>query len=260
MTLNNLFDVAGKVAVVTGGSSGIGAMMAQGLLENGAKVYITARKADRLHAAAEELSKFGECIAIPGDMSSVEGIEAFVAEVSRRESKIDILINNAGANWGAPIEDFPESGWDKVMDINIKSIFFSIQKFLPLLKAAGTAEDPARVINIASINGIRNSGMPTYAYSASKSGVIHLTEHLATDLASSNVNVNAIAPGLFPSNMTKQIVENDGMTTAAIARIPRGRMGKPEDIAGTAIFLSSQASAWVTGHTIVLDGGMIATA
>ena len=260
MTLNNLFDVAGKVAVVTGGSSGIGAMMAQGLLENGAKVYITARKADRLHAAAEELSKFGECIAIPGDMSSVEGIEAFVAEVSSRESKIDILINNAGANWGAPIEDFPESGWDKVMDINIKSIFFSIQKFLPLLKAAGTAEDPARVINIASINGIRNSGMPTYAYSASKSGVIHLTEHLATDLASSNVNVNAIAPGLFPSNMTKQIVENDGMTTAAIARIPRGRMGKPEDIAGTAIFLSSQASAWVTGHTIVLDGGMIATA
>ena len=260
MTLNNLFDVAGKVAVVTGGSSGIGAMMAQGLLENGAKVYITARKADRLHAAAEELSKFGECIAIPGDMSSVEGIEAFAAEVSSRESKIDILINNAGANWGAPIEDFPESGWDKVMDINIKSIFFSIQKFLPLLKAAGTAEDPARVINIASINGIRNSGMPTYAYSASKSGVIHLTEHLATDLASSNVNVNAIAPGLFPSNMTKQIVENDGMTTAAIARIPRGRMGKPEDIAGTAIFLSSQASAWVTGHTIVLDGGMIATA
>jgi NAD(P)-dependent dehydrogenase (short-subunit alcohol dehydrogenase family) len=260
MTLNNLFDVAGKVAVVTGGSSGIGAMMAQGLLENGAKVYITARKADRLHAAAEELSKFGECITIPGDMSSVEGIEAFVAEVSSRESKIDILINNAGANWAAPIADFPEVGWDKVMDINIKSIFFSIQKFLPLLKAAGTAEDPARVINIASINGIRNSGMPTYAYSASKSGVIHLTEHLATDLASSNVNVNAIAPGLFPSNMTKQIVENDGMTTAAIARIPRGRMGKPEDIAGTAIFLSSQASAWVTGHTIVLDGGMIATA
>lgn len=260
MTLNNLFDVAGKVAVVTGGSSGIGAMMAQGLLENGAKVYITARKADRLHAAAEELSKFGECIAIPGDMSSVEGIEAFVAEVSSRESKIDILINNAGANWAAPIADFPEVGWDKVMDINIKSIFFSIQKFLTLLKAAGTAEDPARVINIASINGIRNSGMPTYAYSASKSGVIHLTEHLATDLASSNVNVNAIAPGLFPSNMTKQIVENDGMTTAAIARIPRGRMGKPEDIAGTAIFLSSQASAWVTGHTIVLDGGMIATA
>ncbi|NNE50397.1 MAG: glucose 1-dehydrogenase [Altererythrobacter sp.] len=260
MTLNNLFDVAGKVAVVTGGSSGIGAMMAQGLLENGAKVYITARKADRLMAAAEELSKFGECSAIPGDMSSVEGIEAFVAEVSSHESKVDILINNAGANWAAPIADFPEVGWDKVMDINIKSIFFAIQKFLPLLKAAGTADDPARVINIASINGIRNSGMPTYAYSASKSGVIHLTEHLATDLASQNINVNAIAPGLFPSNMTKQIVENDGMTTAAIARIPRGRMGKPEDIAGTAIFLSSAASAWLTGQAIVLDGGMISTA
>lgn len=260
MALNNLFDVAGKVAVVTGGSSGIGAMMAQGLLENGAKVYITARKADRLMAAAEELSKFGECIAIPGDMSSVEGIEAFVAEVSSHESKIDILINNAGANWAAPIADFPEVGWDKVMDINIKSIFFAIQKFLPLLKAAGSTDDPARVINIASINGIRNSGMQTYAYSASKSGVIHLTEHLATDLASSNINVNAIAPGLFPSNMTKQIVENDGMTKAAVARIPRGRMGKPEDIAGTAIFLSSTASSWLTGQTIVLDGGMISTA
>ena len=146
------------------------------------------------------------------------------------------------------------------MDINIKSIFFTTQKFIPLLKAAGTAENPARVINIASINGIRNSGMPTYAYSASKSGVIHLTEHLATDLAASNVNVNAIAPGLFPSDMTKQIVENDGMVDAVVKQIPRGRMGQPEDIAGTAIYLSSRASAWLTGKTIALDGGMISTA
>jgi NAD(P)-dependent dehydrogenase (short-subunit alcohol dehydrogenase family) len=163
MTMQSLFDVSGKVAVVSGGSSGIGAMMARGLLENGAKVYVTARKAERLMAMAEELSGFGECIAIPGDMSKVEGIEALVAEISKHESKIDILINNAGANWSAPIEDFPEKGWDKVMDINIKSIFFTTQKFLPLLKAAGSMEQPARVINIASINGIRNSGMPTYA-------------------------------------------------------------------------------------------------
>ncbi|KWV92843.1 glucose 1-dehydrogenase [Erythrobacter sp. YT30] len=258
--MKNLFDVSGKTAVVTGGSSGIGAMMAKGLLSNGAKAYITARKLERLEAMAEELSQYGECVAIQADMSKVEGIEAFVEEVSKHEDSIDILINNAGANWAAPLEQFPEKGWDKVMDINIKSVFFTTQKFIPLLKAAGTSESPARVINIASINGIRNSGMPTYAYSASKSGVIHLTEHLATDLASSNINVNAIAPGLFPSDMTKQIVENDGMADAAIKQIPRGRMGQPEDIAGTAIYLSSRASAWLTGKTIALDGGMISTA
>ena len=260
MTMKTLFDVAGKIAVVTGGSSGIGAMMARGLLENGAKVYITARKAERLMAMADELSEFGECIAIPSDMSSVEGIASFVAEISKHESKVDILINNAGAAWSAPIEDFPEKGWDKVMDINIKSVFFAIQKFLPLLKAAGNTDKPARVINIASINGLRNSGMTTYSYTASKSGVILLTEHLATDLASQGINVNAIAPGFFPSNMTKYVVENDDRTEEALSKIPRGRMGKPEDIAGTAIFLCSPASSWITGETIVLDGGMVATA
>lgn len=260
MTMKTLFGVDGKVALVSGGSSGIGAMMAQGLLENGAKVYITARKEEALMAKAAELSQYGECIAIPSDLSKVEGIEALVAAISAREDKIDILINNAGANWSVPIEDFPEKGWDKVMDINIKSIFFAVQKFIPLLKASGTADEPARVINIASINGIRNSGMPTYAYTASKSAVIQLTEHLATDLAHYNINVNAIAPGLFPSNMTKQIVENDGMTKMAISQIPRGRMGAPSDIAGTALYLCSRASSWMIGQTLVLDGGMISKA
>ncbi|MEM7780364.1 MAG: glucose 1-dehydrogenase [Pseudomonadota bacterium] len=258
--MQSLFDVTGKVAVVSGGSSGIGAMMARGLLENGAKVYISARKAERLEAKAAELSQYGECIAVQADMSKVEGIEALVTEISKHEDKIDILINNAGANWMAPLDAFPEKGWDKVMDINIKSIFFATQKFLPLLRAAGSPAEPARVINIASINGIRNSGMPTYAYSASKSGVIHLTEHLGVELASSGVNVNAIAPGLFPSDMTKELVDNEAMTKSVLARIPRGRMGKPEDIAGTAIFLASPASSWITGQTVVLDGGMIATA
>lgn len=258
MSMTSLFDVSGKIAVVTGGSSGIGAMMARGLLENGVKVYITARKADRLQAKAEELSEFGECIAIPSDLSNVEGIESFAAEVAKHESKIDILINNAGTNWFAPIESFPEKGWDKVMDINIKSIFFATQKFLPLLKAAGTQDGPARVVNIASINGIRNSGMQSYAYSASKSGVLHLTEHLATDLAPYHVNVNAIAPGLFPSDMTKELVENDEMTKMALKQIPRGRLGEPGDIAGTALYLCSPASSWMTGQAIVLDGGMIA--
>ncbi|MEM1051571.1 MAG: glucose 1-dehydrogenase [Pseudomonadota bacterium] len=258
--MTSLFKVEGKIAVVTGGSSGIGAMMAQGLLENGARVYITARKAERLMAKQQELSRFGECIAIPADLSTVEGIEALVAQISEREQHIDILINNAGANWSAPIEQFPEKGWDKVMDINIKSIFFSTQKFLPLLKGSGSQDDPARVVNIASINGIRNSGMPTYAYSASKSAVIHLTEHLATDLARHHINVNAIAPGFFPSNMTKAIVENEEMTKAAVAQIPRGRPGKPEDIAGTALYLCAPASAWMIGQSLVLDGGMISTA
>ncbi len=258
--MKNLFGVSGKTAVVTGGSSGIGAMMARGLLENSAKVYITARKEERLNAMAKELSQYGDVVAIAADMSNLEGIEAFVAAVSAKENKLDILINNAGANWAAPIDQFPEGGWDKVMDINIKSIFFTTQKFIPLMKAAGTDENPARVINIASINGIRNSAMPTYAYSASKSAVIHLTTHLATDMAHWNINVNAIAPGFFPSNMTKQIVENEEMTKMAIAQIPRGRAGKPEDIAGTALYLCSEASLWLIGQTIPLDGGMISKA
>ncbi len=255
--MTNLFSVAGKTVIISGGSSGIGAMMAKGFLEGGAKVYITARKIERLNAAAEALSEYGECIAIPGDMSTVAGIEAFVGALSEKEDHIDILINNAGANWVAPIESFPEAGWDKVMDVNLKSIFFMTQKCLPLL-SKGTAEDPARIINIASIHGISNPQIASYSYSASKSAVIHLTKHLATDLARKKINVNGIAPGFFPSNMTKALTENEEMKKMALAQIPRRRPGEPEDIAGTAIYLSSRASAWVCGHTIVLDGGMTA--
>lgn len=255
--MKNLFSVEGKTVVITGGSSGIGAMMAQGYLEGGAKVYITARKAERLMKKAGELSAFGECIAIPGDMSTVEGIEAFVKILSSHEDHIDVLVNNAGANWIAPIEGFPEAGWDKVMDINIKSIFFMTQKCLPLLNK-GTKDDPARIINTASIHGLSNPGMPAYAYSASKSGVIHLTKHLASDLARKNINVNGIAPGLFPSDMTKELTNNEQMTKMVLSSIPRGRMGTPEDIAGTAIYLSTRASAWVCGHIVTLDGGMVA--
>ena len=253
-----LFDVSGKTALVTGGSSGIGAMIAHGFVENGVKTYISARKEGPLMEKAEELSKIGECIPVQADLSSVEGIEHLVAEVSAREKHIDILINNAGANWVVPFEEFPEAGWDKVMSINIKSIFFMTQKALPLLRANASADDPARVINTASIHGFDNPGMPAYAYSSSKSGVIHLTRHLATDLAKDNINVNAIAPGFFPSNMTKEMVNNDAIYKHAVGMIPRGRPGEPEDIAGTAIYLSSRAGAWVDGHTIVLDGGQIA--
>ena len=255
--MTNLVSVQDKVAIVTGGSSGIGAMMAKGLLEGGAKVYITARKAERLMAKAEELSQYGECIGIPGDMSTLAGIEAFVGAVSEQESHIDILINNAGANWIAPIDGFPEKGWDKVMDINVKSMFFMTQKCLPLL-SKGTAQDPARVILISSIHGLSNPGMPAYAYSASKAGCAHLTRHLATDLAGRNINVNGIAPGLFPTNMTKDISENEAMQKMIVGKIPRGRVGDADDIAGTALYLCSRASAWMCGHTMVLDGGMTA--
>jgi len=258
--MKNLFDVSGKIAVVSGGSSGIGYMMAQGLLENGAKVYITARKIGQLEEAQKSLSEFGDCVAIPSDLSTIKGIEGFVAELSKHETKLDILINNAGAVWAAPVDSFPEEGWDKVMDINVKGLFFMTQKCLPLLKAAGTSEERARIINIASINGIRNSGMPTYSYTASKSAVVNLTTHLATDLIGDNILVNAIAPGYFPSKMTKSITENEAMTKYALTKIPSGRMGTPEDIAGTALYLSSRASAFMVGRTLVVDGGQIATA
>lgn len=256
--MKDLFDISGKTAIVTGGSSGIGAMIARGFVENGVKTYISARKDGPLMAKAEELSEYGTCIPVQADLSTVDGIERFVAQVSEQEDHVDILINNAGANWVVPIDDFPENGWDKVMTINIKSMFFMTQKCLPLLRKNGTPEDPARIVNIASIHGFDNPGMPAYAYSASKSGVIHLTKHLATDLAKDKINVNAIAPGFFPSNMTKAAVDNDEIYKMAVAQIPRGRAGEPEDIAGTAIFLTSRAGAWVDGHTIVLDGGAIA--
>ncbi len=257
--MKDLFSIQGKTAVITGGSSGIGAMMTQGFLESGAKVYITARKAERLFAAAEAFSEFGECIAIQSDLSTMEGLMGFAAALAERETQLDVLINNAGTVWAEPLDDFPEQGWDKVMDINLKSVFFLTQKLLPQLRAAGTADDPARVINIASVNGITNPRLPNYSYSASKAGVIQLTRHLAADLAPQHINVNGIAPGLFPSNMTPELMRRIGEEVSP-QHIPCGRVGALEDAAGTAIYLSARASAWVCGHTIVLDGGSVAIA
>ena len=256
--MQDLFSIAGKVAVVTGGSRGIGRMIATGFLQNGVRTYITSRNIVELEACAQELSEYGDCIAIQSDLSSMEGVEAFAREIRQREDRIDILVNNAGASWAAPLDDYPESGWDKVMNLNLKSLFFLTQKMLPALRASGSPEDPARVINIASINGLANPGMPTYAYSSSKAAVIHLTRHLASDLARDNINVNGIAPGFFPSKMTAGLL--DKFEEEMLRRIPRGRLGQPEDMAGTAIYLSSRAAAWVVGQTVVLDGGMIAAA
>ena len=255
--MKNLFSVQGKVAVVTGGSRGIGAMIAKGFVENGVKTYITARNAEALQATADELSEHGECIAIASNLSTMEGLTAFAGEIAQREKELHILINNAGATWGASIDEFPESGWDKVMDLNVKSIFFLTQQLLPLLRAAGTAEDPARIINIGSMNGTTHPHMNNYSYSASKAAVHHLTRHLGGDLAADNINVNGIAPGFFPSKMTAHMLEHEAEMSKGI---PRGRIGSPEDAAGTALYLCSRASAWVVGHTVALDGGSVAIA
>jgi NAD(P)-dependent dehydrogenase (short-subunit alcohol dehydrogenase family) len=252
-----LFNVSGKVAVVTGGSRGIGRMIAQGFVENGVRTYITARKEAELKATAEALSESGECIAVPSNLLSMEGVSAFAAAIAEREEKVDILVNNAGVAWGASIDEFPENGWDKVMDLNVKSLFLLTQKLLPQLRAAGSAADPARVINIGSINGLTYAPLQNYSYTASKAAVHHLSRQMATDLAPDFVNVNVIAPGFFPSSMTAHLLERE----EELARdIPRGRLGTPEDAAGAAIFLSSRASAFVTGNVLVLDGGQAAAA
>ena len=257
--MKNLFSVTGKVAVVTGGSTGIGAMIARGFVENGVKTYITARKLEQLEATAAALSEIGECIAIQSDLSTTEGVNGFADAVLAHEDKIDILINNAGATWGAPIDEFPENGWDKVMDLNVKSIFFLTQRFLPALRAAGNADSPARVVNIASINGIAHPHMPNYSYSASKAAVNQLTRHMPADQGPEHINVNGIAPGFFPSKMTAHLLAEDADTTD-MSGAPIARLGKPEDAAGTAIYLCSEGSNYLCGHTIVMDGGVIAQA
>lgn len=255
--MKNLFSLEGKTAVVTGGSRGIGAMIARGFVENGVKTYITARNEEVLQATADKLGAYGECIAIPSNLSTLEGVCAFADEIKERESALHILINNAGATWGASIDEFPEGGWDKVMDLNVKSIFFLTQQLLPLLRLAASAEDPARIVNIGSMNGTTHPHMNNYSYSASKAAVHHLTRHLGGDLAADNINVNGIAPGFFPSKMTAHMLEHE----AEMAKgIPRGRIGKAEDAAGTAIYLCSPASAWVVGHMVALDGGSVAIA
>ena len=264
LTTNDLFSVSGKVVLVTGGSRGIGEMIAAGFLANGAKVYISSRKADVCAATAARLSQEygGECIAIPADLSGLEGIDALTAELTSRESHLDVLVNNAGASWGAPIDEFPEVGWDKVMDTNVKGVFFVTQRMLPLLEAGATAEDPARVINIGSVDGIRTPSFDTVSYGPSKAAVHALTSQLAGKLVRRNIILNAIAPGPFPTWMLSTGVgtggDVDGTDWEAIGRtMPRGRVGTPEDIAGLAIFLASRAGAFTVGAVITCDGGIV---
>ena len=253
----DLFNVSNKVVVVTGGSRGIGEMITSGFLANKSKVYITARKEEALIKKAEELSQKYDCECIPvnGDISNIEGIDALVKFLNDAEPDgIDYLINNAGAAWGANYDDFPESGWDKVIDLNLKTPFFLTQKLTPLLEKKGTAEDPSRVVNIASIDGLHVPLMETYSYTASKSGIIHLTKHLAKTLVSRNIIVNAIAPGPFDSHMLGKAVNFDYSFIAE--SVPRKRIGSPEDIAGLCMYLCSRAGAYTIGETITCDGGL----
>jgi NAD(P)-dependent dehydrogenase (short-subunit alcohol dehydrogenase family) len=252
----DLFSVTGKVAVVTGGSRGIGAMIATGLVRAGCRVYITARKKDACDAKAAELSALGECVSVPLDLAAPGGVDDFVRVVSEREERLHILVNNAGATWGAPLADYPLEAFDKMWNINVKALFALTVRSLPLLRAAAATEDPARVINIGSIDGLGVPAMETYAYSTTKAGVHMLTRHLASRLAAESITVNAIAPGPFDSKMMAFALD-DPQTRAAIAgNVPLGRIGEPDDMAGTVIFLASRAGRYLTGAVIPVDGGL----
>jgi NAD(P)-dependent dehydrogenase (short-subunit alcohol dehydrogenase family) len=250
--VESLFDVSGKVVVVTGGSRGIGRMIAQGFVQNGARVYVSSRKPEACEQVAHELSEFGACAAIPADVARAEGWMAVVEGMTNHEGYIDVLVNNAGATWGAPLEEYPIGGWDKVYDLNVRGLFFLVQKALHLLRKSPL--QPARIINIASINGLAPSDNDVFAYSSSKAAVIMLTRQLAKHLAKENILVNAVAPGPFQTDMMKQTLAAKGDEYLSLC--PLGRLGRPADIAGVAIFLAADASAYLTGAVIPCDGGL----
>ncbi|HVL80580.1 MAG TPA: SDR family oxidoreductase [Actinomycetota bacterium] len=249
--MSDLFSIEGKTAVVTGGSRGIGLMIARGFTEAGAKVYISSRKADVCDEVAAELG----CGSIPADLSNDEGVEHLARELQAREGSVHILVNNAGNAWGAPFDEFPMHAFDRVWNLNVKAPFHLTRLLRPQLRAAASDRDPARVINIGSIDGIHVPMMDNFSYSASKAAIHQLTRHMAKELVQDNITVNAIAPGLFPSQMTKWAFSDESVGEAIRTSIPIGRHGEPEDMAGTAIYLSSKAGAFVTGAVVVVDGG-----
>ena len=252
---SDLFDVSGRTCLVTGGTRGIGLDMARVLCANGATVIVTSRKAGAVEEAVAELSQLGTAQGIASDLGTVEGVESLTAFVQERTDKLDVLVNNAGATWGGTLGDFPEAGWDKVMDVNLKGPFFLTQALLPLLTASGSKERPAKIVNVASVEGMRAGAMETYSYGASKAALIHLTEHLALQLAGRGVTVNAIAPGPFATKMMKGTLEMAGEDTVA-GMVPLKRLGKPEDVYAVTLLLASAASDYMTGSTIPLGGGL----
>lgn len=266
MKLQELFSVAGKIVLVTGGSRGIGEMIAAGFVANGAKVYISSRKAQACDGTASRLSETygGECISLPADLSGLEGVNALAAAIGDREDRLDVLVNNAGVSWGAPLAEFPEKGWDKVMDTNVKGPFFLIQALMPMLRAGADAGAPARIINIGSIDGLRAPEWDTFSYGPSKAAIHSLTRQLGRKLAKERILVNAIAPGPYPTWMLSTGVGGGGDVDntdwdAVAAMAPAKRVGTPEDIAGLAIFLASRAGEFTVGEVITSDGGMLFT-
>jgi NAD(P)-dependent dehydrogenase (short-subunit alcohol dehydrogenase family) len=251
-----LFDVSGKTALVTGGSRGIGLMIARGLVQAGARVVVSSRKSADVTAAARSLSEHGDCVAIPGDVSSPEGAAELASATLSRFPALDILVNNAGVTWGAPLEEFPAGGWDRAMHTNVEGMFHLTVGLLPGLRAGAEPEDPGRVINIGSIDGLRTPLVDNYSYSASKAAVHMLTRHLARRLASEHITVNAIAPGPFESKMMAFLLENPESREMVEENVPLGRIGRPDDVAGLTIFLASRAGAYMTGAVIPLDGGI----
>ncbi|PYC27285.1 3-oxoacyl-ACP reductase [Aquipseudomonas alcaligenes] len=249
------FSLQGRTALVTGGSRGIGRMIAQGLLEAGARVFICARDGAACAQAAEELSAHGECIGLAADLSGEQGARALAEELGARCEHLDILVNNAGTTWGAPLESYPAKGWEKVMQLNVTAVFSCIQQLLPLLRRAGSAQSPARIINIGSVAGISSFGEQAYAYGPSKAALHQLSRLLARELVGEHINVNVIAPGRFPSKMTRHIAGDEAAMAEDVAQIPMRRWGREEEMAALAIALCSAAGAYMTGAIIPIDGG-----
>ena len=255
-SLSSLFSLEKKTALVTGGAQGMGRMIASGLISAGAKVYITSRKADICAATARELSELGTCVGIAADLNTPEAVVALADEIKKREPQLHIMINNAGRTWGAPLESFPDKAWPSVMAVNVQGPFTLVRELLPLLKAGATREDPARVINIGSLAGLRAEPLSAYSYAASKAAIHHLSRVLARDLADKHITVNSVIPGYFPTQMTAHIRGQDAELTKLLERVPLGRLGEPDDIVGACLYLSSRAGRYVTAAELVVDGGM----
>jgi NAD(P)-dependent dehydrogenase (short-subunit alcohol dehydrogenase family) len=254
--VNKLFDISGKTALVTGGAKGLGRMIAAGFVEAGCKVYITSRDAEAVELAAKEMSASGTCLALSADLASPEAAVSLANQFKSHEQRLDILVNNAGRTWGAPLESFPDKAWAGVMALNVQGPFTLVRELLPLLKAAGSAADPSRIINIGSLAGAVVERLSVYSYAASKAAIHHLSRELAADLAQHHITVNVIAPGYFPTQMTAHIRKQDSEAQKLLARVPLSRFGSPEDIAGACIFLASRSGSYVTGSELFVDGGM----
>lgn len=251
----HLFGVRGKVALITGGTRGIGLMIAEGLVRAGAKVYVSSRKIDACEAAESALREYGDCTAIPADIGGIEGCEALAEAFRTREERLHILVNNAGLTWSLPVDEFTEKAWDRIVDLDVKSPFFLMQKLLPELRAAASPDDRASVVNISSVNALKPSGLRNYSYVAAKAGLCQLSAQLARDLMEDCINVNVIAPGPFKSKMTAPLYATREMDRQMIESFPMKRWGRMEDAAGLTIFLSSRAGSYLTGVTLPCDGG-----